>query len=330
MTDQPPTVDRTPYCHKIRYGITGAPILTEDEMDGTFAPGVGVRPTLIELVYSPARDGKPARINASVTGDWMRFGKPDPFGGQATTHFKSGPDGWPAWLAEEARLHDPAPDAASEATSAPLRPVHASSASESAQSPTGAAEGAPRDSGASVVETEAIHLHFGLSYANYLVLPRTLLQSMDDRWQTEFVALLDQLCEAFRHVPQADAYKVEAAEEHTVSEMSPNQLKQAGITEDWYGGEIPPDGLAPDDLAEWQNLHEQLSPDYYDADGDELDEHGRVLIPVADPVPHYNRGRTRIEPAIEETHVVADDSSDPEHVDDCPGCATSATTGGDR
>jgi hypothetical protein len=24
----------------------------------------------------------------------------------------------------------------------------------------------------------------------------------------------------------------------------------------------------------------------------------------------------------EETHIVADDSSDPEHVDDCPGCAT--------
>lgn len=24
-----------------------------------------------------------------------------------TTHFKNGPDGWPAWLAEEARLNDP-------------------------------------------------------------------------------------------------------------------------------------------------------------------------------------------------------------------------------
>ncbi|MGW1533912.1 hypothetical protein [Streptomyces aureus] len=28
--------------------------------------------------------------------------------------------------------------------------------------------------------------------------------------------------------------------------------------------------------------------------------------------------------AAEETHVVADDSEDPEHVDDCPGCATTA------
>jgi hypothetical protein len=99
---------RTPYCHKIRYGITGAPILTENEMDGSHSPGVGVSPTLIELVFSPARDGKPARVDASVTGDWTRFGEPEGFGGQVTTHFKSGPDGWPAWLAEEARLHDPA------------------------------------------------------------------------------------------------------------------------------------------------------------------------------------------------------------------------------
>lgn len=102
MTDQ---TARTPYCTKIRYGITGAPTLDESEMDGSHAPGVGVLPTSIELVYSAARDGKPASVSASVAGDWMRFGKPD--GGQVTTHFSGGPDGWPFWLAEEARLHDP-------------------------------------------------------------------------------------------------------------------------------------------------------------------------------------------------------------------------------
>ena len=174
MTDQLPTIVRTPYCRKIRYGITGAPILTADEMDGTFAPGVGVAPTLIELVYSPARDGKPARVDASVTGDWMRFGKPEEFGGQVTTHFKSGPDGWPAWLAEEARLHDPGAElaavhafldeqdraarafelptpawveavrAASVPPGAPLSAVQPSGVSESAQSPTGTPEGALR------------------------------------------------------------------------------------------------------------------------------------------------------------------------------------------
>lgn len=101
-------MERTPYAHKVRYGVTGAPILTEDQMDGSHAPGVGISPTLIELAYIPARYDKPARIDASVTGWWTRFGKLDEFGGQMTTHFKNGPEGWPAWLAEEARLHDQA------------------------------------------------------------------------------------------------------------------------------------------------------------------------------------------------------------------------------
>lgn len=34
-----------------------------------------------------------------------------------------------------------------------------------------------------------------------------------------------------------------------------------------------------------------------------------------------------INPPAEETHVVADDSSDPEHVDDCPGCEAFTLTG---
>jgi hypothetical protein len=104
MTEQ---ITRTPYCTKIRYGIEGAPILDGDDMDGSHAPGVGIRPTLIEFVYSAARDGKPASVSASVTGQWTRFGKREPFDDQVTTHFKGGPDGWPAWLAAEARLHDP-------------------------------------------------------------------------------------------------------------------------------------------------------------------------------------------------------------------------------
>lgn len=101
--------DRTPYCHKIRYGITGAPILTDDEMDGSHAPGVGIAPALIELVYSAPRDGKPPSVSASVTGAWTRFGRreDDSKDDQVTTHFKNGPDGWPEWLAAEARLHDP-------------------------------------------------------------------------------------------------------------------------------------------------------------------------------------------------------------------------------
>jgi len=42
-----------------------------------------------------------------------------------------------------------------------------------------------------------IHGWFGLSYANFLVLPRSLLQSMPDEWQERFVSCLHELDEAF-------------------------------------------------------------------------------------------------------------------------------------
>ncbi|MGA4900298.1 hypothetical protein ACPCAJ_21190 [Streptomyces griseoincarnatus] len=106
---------RTPYCTKIRYGISGAPTLTEDEMDGNHAPGVGVAPVLIELVYTDALKDRPASVAASVTGVWTRFGKREQPERTVTTHFRNGPDGWPEWLAEEARLHEPAVSSAGRA-----------------------------------------------------------------------------------------------------------------------------------------------------------------------------------------------------------------------
>jgi hypothetical protein len=145
------------------------------------------------------------------------------------------------------------------------------------------------------IEPDAVHKHFGLSYANYLVLPRTLLQSMPDAWQARFVAFVDELSEAFEHVEQPEAYKVEAATEHIVSEMTDLQLRMARITVDRYGGETPPDGLAGEALLEWEEQHEK-EPTYSDEYGYEVDPHERVLIPTTDPVPHYNRGRTRLEP----------------------------------
>lgn len=42
-------------------------------------------------------------------------------------------------------------------------------------------------------ENEPIHAWFGLSYAKYLVLPRSILQSMPVEWQKDFVKLLEQL-----------------------------------------------------------------------------------------------------------------------------------------
>lgn len=37
-----------------------------------------------------------------------------------------------------------------------------------------------------------VHAWFGLTYANYLVMPRSLLQSMPHEWQAQLVALLWQ------------------------------------------------------------------------------------------------------------------------------------------
>ena len=53
------------------------------------------------------------------------------------------------------------------------------------------------------LKTERIHLMFGLSYANYLVLPRSLLQSMPDEWQDRFVDCLDEYNAYWGDTPEA-------------------------------------------------------------------------------------------------------------------------------
>lgn len=58
-----------------------------------------------------------------------------------------------------------------------------------------------------------IHQFFGLAYANYLVLHRTLLQSMPDTWQRAFVALLRQLERAFDHVELPPKYRVQGVDD---------------------------------------------------------------------------------------------------------------------
>jgi hypothetical protein len=132
-------------------------------------------------------------------------------------------------------------------------------------------------------EPEAIHGHFGLSYANYLVLPRTLLQSMPEAWQARFVALLNEMGEAFQRIPQADAYEVTAGRSMLLDEMTESQLHAAGIDvegddEDGPGSET--------------RYHRR-------SDGQELSGQDYGFVPGVDPVPHYNRGRTRIQPHLD-------------------------------
>jgi hypothetical protein len=63
------------------------------------------------------------------------------------------------------------------------------------------------------VEPEAIHGWFGLTYANYLVLPRSLLQSMPDVWQASFVAHLEQLRDLYGGLDWPASYSVQARDE---------------------------------------------------------------------------------------------------------------------
>lgn len=56
--------------------------------------------------------------------------------------------------------------------------------------------------------SEAIHTWFELSYAQYLTVPRTALQSMPDEWQDKFVNLLNELDDRIDWRPTEGCYWV--------------------------------------------------------------------------------------------------------------------------
>lgn len=58
-------------------------------------------------------------------------------------------------------------------------------------------------------DTEAIHRWFELSYAQYLTVPRSVLQSMPEAWQRKFVALLEKMDEAIDWRPKQGRYWVQ-------------------------------------------------------------------------------------------------------------------------
>jgi len=65
-------------------------------------------------------------------------------------------------------------------------------------------------------QTYDIHTYFSLSYANFLVLPRSVLQSMPDEWQRRFVGCLDELTRASHGSPDYEpppGYRVQPTDE---------------------------------------------------------------------------------------------------------------------
>lgn len=114
-----------------------------------------------------------------------------------------------------------------------------------------------------------VHAKFGLTYANFLVLHRTHLQSMPLEWQVRLVDLLDDLDAAY---PDRDSteFEVTTVRDTYVGELTSEEMTLAGITRG-------------DD----ENEDEDDEAAYYDKSGRELTIHHHVGIPVPDPVPHY-------------------------------------------
>lgn len=57
-----------------------------------------------------------------------------------------------------------------------------------------------------------VHAWFGLTYANYLVVPRSVLQSMPEEWQHRLTALLDEMNDCYSHLDWPD-YEVRCKDE---------------------------------------------------------------------------------------------------------------------
>jgi hypothetical protein len=127
-----------------------------------------------------------------------------------------------------------------------------------------------------------VHSFFGLSYSNYQVVPRTLAQSMPVEWQERFVACMRDLRDAFTHIEHPAVYTVQAADECPYDDLSDDDMRELGITR----VDIPED---VEGAAQEPNI-------YRDRDGIEHEGHDYLTTPTSDPIPHYNRGRTFIEP----------------------------------
>ena len=53
---------------------------------------------------------------------------------------------------------------------------------------------------------EPIHAWFGLTYAQYLTIPRTVLQSMPNEWQQRFVKCLEEMNNTIDWKPEEGTY----------------------------------------------------------------------------------------------------------------------------
>ena len=117
----------------------------------------------------------------------------------------------------------------------------------------------------------------GSAGEDYLVVPRSLAQSMPLRWQQVFTGLLADLHDAYAHLDWPE-YRVGALRREAVADLDDDQLDALG-----YYADLGPDGRL----------------EFRDADDRPIDnpERQRVAAPVVDPIPPAADGRVEPRPA---------------------------------
>lgn len=122
------------------------------------------------------------------------------------------------------------------------------------------------------VEAEAVNRYLAGSGSTYLTLPRALMQSMPDDWQSKLVDLLTELDSCYLHLNRADAYEVRPMRSVMVSDISEDDRDALGIE---------PSG---------DGVH------FRDDAGRQLEARERILTLTTDPIPHFDHGRTFLAP----------------------------------
>jgi hypothetical protein len=112
---------------------------------------------------------------------------------------------------------------------------------------------------------------------DYLVIPRSLAQSMPLRWQQVFVGLLTDFHDAYGHLHWPE-YRVVPSRWEIVADLDEGQLAVAGIHAD----------LGADGRLEYRDADERLITD---------PERHRVLAPVEDSIPPATAGHVEARPA---------------------------------
>lgn len=132
----------------------------------------------------------------------------------------------------------------------------------------------------------AIHDFFGLSYASYLVLNRTVLQSMPLDWQEAFVQTLRELSQTFPELDWPDYYvQVLARPAEIITRYEP--------CEECFDGHMK---------RIWNGKHYVYGEECIYCQGEgKIEEEDRYETPdeigyIDDPIPNYHRGRTRVVP----------------------------------